>query len=34
MSMSLANCFIHLADDSKGVKAGDSVEIQPFSNFI
>ena len=34
MSMSLANCFIHLPNDSNGVQAGDSVEIQPFSNVI
>ncbi len=34
MSMSLANCFIHLPSDSNSVHAGDSVEIQPFSGVI
>ena len=34
MSMSLANCFIHMPNDSSGVQAGDSVEIQPFTNVI
>lgn len=29
-SMSLANCYIILADDSQGAKAGDWVEVQPI----
>ncbi len=29
-SMSQANCFIILADDSTGAKAGELVEVQPF----
>lgn len=34
MSMSLANCFIHLPNESGGVKAGELVEIAPFNNLI
>lgn len=30
MSMSLANCFIHLPVDSNGVETGETVEILPF----
>ena len=29
-SMSRANCFIVLPDDSAGVRAGEWVEVQPF----
>jgi molybdopterin molybdotransferase len=29
-SMSIANCFIILREDSNGVVEGDTVEIQPF----
>ncbi len=33
-SMSIANCFIVLSEDSGGIKVGDTVDIQPFpSNF-
>jgi molybdopterin molybdotransferase len=34
MSMSLANCFIHLEADSNGANKGDSVEILPFEGVI
>ena len=34
MSMSLANCFIHLPSESAGVEAGEMVEITPFNNLI
>ncbi len=34
MSMSLANCFIHLSSESGGVESGDLVEIVPFNNLI
>jgi len=34
MSMSLANCFIHLPSESGGVEAGEMVEIVPFNNLI
>ncbi len=34
MSMSLANCFIHLNADSNGVNEGDTVEIQVFEGLI
>jgi len=34
MSMSLANCFIHLPVESNGIAAGDIVEIMPFKNII
>lgn len=34
MSMSLANCFIHLPSESSGVEAGEMVEIAPFNNII
>ena len=34
MSMSLANCFIHLPEESNGVIAGDMVEISPFKNIV
>ena len=33
-SMSQANCFIILPDDSDGAKAGDRVEVQPFPSGI
>jgi molybdopterin molybdotransferase len=29
-SMSVANCYIILPDDSDGAKAGELVEVQPF----
>ena len=34
MSMSLANCFIHLPSESAGVEMGERVEIVPFKNLI
>ncbi|MCL4111196.1 UNVERIFIED_CONTAM: hypothetical protein GTU68_043109 [Idotea baltica] len=34
MSMSLANCFIHLPTESAGVEAGASVEIVPFKSLL
>ena len=34
MSMSLANCFIHLPVESTGVQSGDLVEIIPFKPLI
>ena len=34
MSMSLANCFIHLPSESAGVESGELVEIVPFKNII
>ncbi len=33
-SMSLANCFILLPEESSGVEPGDSVLIQPFINTV
>lgn len=33
-SMSIANCFIVLSEESKGVEEGDTVTIQPFSGVI
>lgn len=33
-SMSLANCFILLPEESAGIEEGDLVEIQPFSGSI
>lgn len=33
-SMSLANCFIILPRENKGVSAGDLVEVQPFYGII
>ena len=33
-SMSLANCFILLPEESTGAEEGDQVEIQPFSGTI
>jgi len=33
-SMSIANCFIHLPEDSEGAEEGDTVEILPFSGAI
>ena len=34
MSMSLANCFIHLPSESAGVELGELVEIVPFKNIV
>lgn len=34
MSMSLANCFIHLPRESSGTQAGDTVQITPFNLLI
>ncbi len=34
MSMSLANCFIHLNSESSGVESGALVEIVPFNGVI
>ena len=34
MSMSLANCFIHLPVESNGINEGDVVEIMPFKNIL
>ena len=34
MSMSLANCFIHLTVESNGINEGDVVEIMPFKNIL
>jgi len=34
MSMSLANCFIHLSSESTGVSKGEMVEIMPFNDVI
>lgn len=34
MSMSLANCFIHLPVESSGIKSGEMVEIVPFKSLI
>lgn len=34
MSMSLANCFIHLNSESGGVESGELVEIVPFNGVI
>ena len=34
MSMSLANCFIHLPSESAGVAAGEMVELVPFKSLI
>jgi len=34
MSMSLANCFIHLPVESDGITAGDMVEIMPFKSIL
>jgi len=33
-SMSQANCFIILPDDSDGARAGDRVEVQPFPSGV
>lgn len=33
-SMSLANCFIILPADNAGVKPGDKVQVQPFSELV
>ena len=33
-SMSIANCFIILPEDSEGIEEGGRVEIQPFSGII
>jgi len=33
-SMSIANCFIHLPEDSDGAEVGDIVEVLPFSGVI
>ncbi|MGK0273025.1 MAG: molybdopterin molybdotransferase [Cocleimonas sp.] len=33
MSMSLANCFIHLPTESAGVESGELVEIVPFKSI-
>ncbi len=33
-SMSIANCFIILSEDSTGVDVGDTVKIQPFFGII
>lgn len=33
-SMSIANCFIHLPEDSDGAEIGDIVKILPFSGSI
>lgn len=33
-SMSRANCFIVLPDDSKGAKVGEQVAVQPFSGLV
>lgn len=33
MSMSLANCFIHLPSESNGTEAGEMVQIVPFKAF-
>jgi molybdopterin molybdotransferase len=33
-SMSLSNCYIVLAEECKGVQAGDKVNVEPFSLFI
>jgi molybdopterin biosynthesis enzyme len=32
-SMSLANCYIILPDDSEGTKAGEWVTVQPFDQI-
>jgi len=34
MSMSLANCFIHLSSESAGVEEGEMVQIVPFKSLI
>lgn len=34
MSMSLANCFIHLPSESNGVESGQMVEIVPFNSLL
>ena len=34
MSMSLANCFIHLPVESNGVTASEMVEIMPFKSIL
>jgi len=33
-SMSHANCFIILPADNTGVKPGDAVQVQPFSDLV
>ena len=33
-SMSIANCFIVLSAESKGISSGDTVRIQPFSGTV
>jgi len=33
-SMSIANCFIVLPEESNGIKKGDMVKVQPFSGSI
>ena len=33
-SMSQANCFIVLPDDSEGVSPGEWVEVQPFDQDL
>jgi molybdopterin molybdotransferase len=33
-SMSVANCFIVLAEDAGPVAEGDEVTVQPFATFV